>query len=317
MTKNKEKLVKVEAVCTSMTGEFRDTNEDNFYFNGKYMDSDGGIALRLTSGEPEEVEPEEDELSEEMLQIIEESYREAEENGEIPDFDDFDVAELLEDNPIGEILHAPEADVSGKWVAVFDGIGGLHAVAHDPEQVGKLEQLLADHEAEPRLSDLSFQNAFVPGVPEQLEEHVVALGEPIFQRNVVDQVFLQVLVRIGIGTDFASDHRFQPIVEQTFGQLIGVVGPVAATAGRLVVVRVDSEAQIDALEAVGRPLVQLFLDEVVQRVRRVGLGGCSGTRVSIVYQQVHCLSSPLLGRQGRQLVLHGQILRSRQIERNR
>lgn len=96
-----------------------------FYFNGKYMDSDGGIALRLTSGEPEEVEPEEDELSEEMLQIIEESYREAEENGEIPDFDDFDVAELLEDNPIGEILHAPEADVSGKWVAVFDGIGGL------------------------------------------------------------------------------------------------------------------------------------------------------------------------------------------------
>lgn len=130
MTKNKEKLVKVEAVCTSMTGEFRDTNEDNFYFNGKYMDSDGGIALRLTSGEPEEVEPEEDELSEEMLQIIEESYREAEENGEIPDFDDFDVAELLEDNPIGEILHAPEADVSGKWVAVFDGIGGL-AVRRD------------------------------------------------------------------------------------------------------------------------------------------------------------------------------------------
>ena len=125
MTKNKEKLVKVEAVCTSMTGEFRDTNEDNFYFNGQYMDSDGGIALRLTSGEPEEVEPEEEELSEEMLQIIEESYREAEENGEIPDFDDFDVAELLEDNPIGEILHAPEADVSGKWVAVFDGIGGL------------------------------------------------------------------------------------------------------------------------------------------------------------------------------------------------
>ena len=52
MTKNKEKLVKVEAVCTSMTGEFRDTNEDNFYFNGQYMDSDGGIALRLTSGEP-------------------------------------------------------------------------------------------------------------------------------------------------------------------------------------------------------------------------------------------------------------------------
>ena len=102
-----------------------DTNEDNFYFNGQYMDSDGGIALRLTSGEPEEVEPEEEELSEEMLQIIEESYREAEENGEIPDFDDFDVAELLEDNPIGEILHAPEADVSGKWVAVFDGIGGL------------------------------------------------------------------------------------------------------------------------------------------------------------------------------------------------
>lgn len=85
MTKNKEKLVKVEAVCTSMTGEFRDTNEDNFYFNGQYMDSDGGIALRLTSGEPEEVEPEEEELSEEMLQIIEESYREAEENGEIPD----------------------------------------------------------------------------------------------------------------------------------------------------------------------------------------------------------------------------------------
>lgn len=104
MTKNKEKLVKVEAVCTSMTGEFRDTNEDNFYFNGQYMDSDGGIALRLTSGEPEEVEPEEEELSEEMLQIIEESYREAEENGEIPDFDDFDVAELLEDNPIGEIF---------------------------------------------------------------------------------------------------------------------------------------------------------------------------------------------------------------------
>lgn len=125
MTKNKEQFVKVEALCTSMTGEFRDTNEDNFYFNGQYMDSDGGIALRLTSGEPEEVEPEEEELSEEMLRIIEESYREAEENGEIPDFDDFDVAELLEDNPIGEILHAPEADVSGKWVAVFDGIGGL------------------------------------------------------------------------------------------------------------------------------------------------------------------------------------------------
>ena len=94
MTKNKEKLVKVEAVCTSMTGEFRDTNEDNFYFNGQYMDSDGGIALRLTSGEPEEVEPEEEELSEEMLQIIEESYREAEENGEIPDFDDFDVMKI-------------------------------------------------------------------------------------------------------------------------------------------------------------------------------------------------------------------------------
>ena len=67
MTKNKEKLVKVEAVCTSMTGEFRDTNEDNFYFNGQYMDSDGGIALRLTSGEPEEVEPEEEELSEDCI----------------------------------------------------------------------------------------------------------------------------------------------------------------------------------------------------------------------------------------------------------
>ena len=79
MTKNKEKLVKVEAVCTSMTGEFRDTNEDNFYFNGQYMDSDGGIALRLTSGEPEEVEPEEEELSEEskkrMEWIEENAYR--------------------------------------------------------------------------------------------------------------------------------------------------------------------------------------------------------------------------------------------------
>ena len=125
MTKNKEQFMNVEAVCTSMTGEFRDTNEDNFYFNGQYMDSDGGIALRLTSGEHEEAEPEEEELSEEMLRIIEESYREAMERGEIPDFDDCDVAELLEDNPIGEILHAPEADVSGKWVAVFDGIGGL------------------------------------------------------------------------------------------------------------------------------------------------------------------------------------------------
>lgn len=125
MTKNKEQFVKVEAVCTSMTGEFRDTNEDNFYFNGQYMDSDGGIALRLTSGEPEEAEPEEEELSEEMLQIIEERYKEAEENGEIPDFDDFDVAEYLENNPIGEVLHAPQADVYGKWVAVFDGIGGL------------------------------------------------------------------------------------------------------------------------------------------------------------------------------------------------
>ena len=61
MTKNKEQFVKVEALCTSMTGEFRDTNEDNFYFNGQYMDSDGGIALRLTSGDPEEVEPEEEE----------------------------------------------------------------------------------------------------------------------------------------------------------------------------------------------------------------------------------------------------------------
>ena len=79
MTKNKEKLVKVEAVCTSMTGEFRDTNEDNFYFNGQYMDSDGGLALRLTSGEPEEVEPEEEELSEEskkrMEWIEENAYR--------------------------------------------------------------------------------------------------------------------------------------------------------------------------------------------------------------------------------------------------
>lgn len=75
MTKNREQFVKVEALCTSMTGEFRDTNEDNFYFNGQYMDSD--------------------------------------------------VAEYLENNPIGEILHAPEADVAGKWVAVFDGIGGL------------------------------------------------------------------------------------------------------------------------------------------------------------------------------------------------
>lgn len=125
MTKNKERFWKVEAACTSMTGEFRDTNEDNFYFNGQYMDSDGGIALRLTSGEPEEVEPEEEELSEEMLQIIAERYKEAEENGEIPDFDDFDVAEYLEDNPIGEVLHAPQADVYGKWAAVFDGIGGL------------------------------------------------------------------------------------------------------------------------------------------------------------------------------------------------
>lgn len=75
MTKNREQFVKVEALCTSMTGEFRDTNEDNFYFNGQYMDSD--------------------------------------------------VAEYLENNPIGEILHAPEADVAGQWVAVFDGIGGL------------------------------------------------------------------------------------------------------------------------------------------------------------------------------------------------
>lgn len=66
---------KVKSVCTSMTGEVREHNEDNYYFNSEYRK---------------------------------------------PDESEKDVAE-----PYAELIHVLEAEVTGKWVAVFDGIGGL------------------------------------------------------------------------------------------------------------------------------------------------------------------------------------------------
>ena len=44
MTKNKEKLVKVEAVCTSMTGEFQ------IEWNGQFMFALGWLVLVLSIG---------------------------------------------------------------------------------------------------------------------------------------------------------------------------------------------------------------------------------------------------------------------------
>lgn len=150
---------------------------------------------------------------------------------------------------------------------------------------------------------------------EDFQVHVVAFGEHVFQRNVVDQVLLEVLRRVGVGAELAADDRPHAVVEEVFREPVGVVGALAV--GVVFAVGVDAEGEVHALEVVLRPLVQLLLDERVERILGADFRGRSRAGVGVVDQQVHRLVGALLGRQRVQLVLHGEVLGGRQAETDR
>ncbi len=71
------------------------------------------------------------------------------------------------------------------------------------------------------------------------------------------------------------------------------------------------------LEVVLRPLIQFLLYERVERILGADFRGRSRAGVGVVDQQVHRLVGPLFGRQRVELVLHGEVLGSRQAETDR
>ena len=150
---------------------------------------------------------------------------------------------------------------------------------------------------------------------EQAQVHVVPFGEHVFQRDVVDQVLLEVLRRIGVGADLASDDRPHAVAEQALRKAVGVVGALAV--GVVLAVGVDAEREIDAFQVVLRPLVELLLDERVERVLRGGFARRSGTRVGVVDQEVHRLRGALFGRERVQFVLQREVLGGREVEAHR
>lgn len=119
-SKNMQGHTKVKAVCTSMTGEIRENNEDNYYFNSEYRK---------------------------------------------PDESEKDMTE-----PYAELIHVLEAEVTGKWVAVFDGIGGLprgemasyiaaRTLAEVEQQGEQTEELIKKQEEETNYKDKLWKTA--------------------------------------------------------------------------------------------------------------------------------------------------------------
>ena len=117
---------------------------------------------------------------------------------------------------------------------------------------------------------------------EESDVHVVAFVEHVFDRDVVDEVLLEVLGRVGVGAELASDDGADAVAEEVLGEAVGVVGPLPV--GVVLAVGVDSEGEVHALEAVLCPLVQFVLDEGVERVFGADLGGGPGPGVGVVYQ---------------------------------
>ena len=129
-----------------------------------------------------------------------------------------------------------------------------------------MQQFLPHHKTESGLYDFSLQNTFIAGMPENFQEHIIPPVEHIFQRNVINQVLFHVHGWVYVASETSAYHYPDPVIKQRLGQFIRIIG--AGTGGTIyqAVVTVYTKGQIDILQIIARPLVQLLLDEGVQRI---------------------------------------------------
>ena len=66
---------------------------------------------------------------------------------------------------------------------LFFGIGFRR-----PEEVAETREAFANDESDAGFGNFAFEDAFVSGVPEESDVHVVAFVEHVFDRDVVDEV---------------------------------------------------------------------------------------------------------------------------------
>ena len=183
------------------------------------------------------------------------------------------------------------------------------------EYVAQRIELVFVDEAHACLGDFAFEDTLVAGVAEEAYVHGLRAVEEILEGDVVDEVLREVLVGVGIGGVVASDHNLYTVVEERLRHLVAVARGRGGVAVDGAVVLVDAERHVHALDVVGRPGVDLRLEEGEQGVAADG-GVAMGARagVHVVEEQGHGLVGSLLGAHGPELVAHGDVVVGGEVE---
>ena len=109
------------------------------------------------------------------------------------------------------------------FLCVFNSCGIFFSVvagnrvseASDPaEEVAQGVDLASEHESDAGLCYLAFEYAFVAGVSEQSHIHGAAFVEHVLERDVVNEIFGEILVGVCIGGVVAAYNNLEAVVEQ-------------------------------------------------------------------------------------------------------
>ena len=153
---------------------------------------------------------------------------------------------------------------------------------------------------------------------EYFHQEVSFFGKHVFDGNIIYEVVFHAGSRVVVGGDASADFYVDFIIEELFGELIGVVGALDfLSVSAYLVVGIDTKSEIGVFEVFPGPLVEFFFDKVIECVVGIGPGIYgSGAGVGAINEEVHCLFGTFFGREGRQLGLNGLVVGSRQVKRD-
>ena len=102
-------------------------------------------------------------------------------------------------------------------------------------------------------------------MPIKADIHAAGTIEQILKRQVADKIVGEVFSGGGVGAVVAADRDFEAVVEERFRQLITIA--ISCGIGLLVaIVLIDAKRQVDALDGVCCPVVELRLQEAEERI---------------------------------------------------
>ena len=159
------------------------------------------------------------------------------------------------------------------------------------------------------MRELSFKRVARAAVVKDLDIARGALVEAVFNGHIVDETLGRVL-SVFACADLSSDDYANAVVPEAFGKLEGIVGGFGACGARVVF---HADGEVDGFQCTASDVLDFALKEGVEGV--AGLESAT-TRSEHIVGHIHARGehghrrfAPLVGRHRGQLVLHREVFR--------